>query len=117
MTIHLTEHFNKEENDEQIYLNLDLLVEKRELASRRVAAYQQRITRYYNQNIRVRQFKVSDWVLKKVNQDTKDLSQGVNGPNWEGPYRVLRVSGQEPTSNGREVKRSWNVEQLKMYFQ
>lgn len=48
MTIHLTEHFNKEENDEQIYLNLDLLVEKRELASRRVAVYQQRITRYYN---------------------------------------------------------------------
>lgn len=39
-TTHQTKHFDKNENNEQICLNLDLLTEKRELASKRAVAYQ-----------------------------------------------------------------------------
>ena len=73
--MHRINHFDDQENNDQMCLNLDLLTEKREQASKRSAAYQQRVTRYYNQKVRVRQFKVSDWVLRRVNQSTKDSTQ------------------------------------------
>ena len=53
---HQTEYFNEEQNDEQMCITLDLLEEKREEASQKVAQCQQRVMRYYNQNVRVRQF-------------------------------------------------------------
>lgn len=89
MGTYRTEHFNEEQNNKQICLNLDLLAEKIELASRRAAEYQQRSARYYNQNLQIRQFKTGDWVLRRVNQNMKDPNHEVFGPNWEGPYRVL----------------------------
>lgn len=39
ITMHWTGHFNKNENNEQICLNKDLLAEKRELRLERIAAY------------------------------------------------------------------------------
>jgi len=50
----------EEQNGEQICLSLDLLEEKREGASQKVAQCQQRVTRYYNKNVRVRQFQTED---------------------------------------------------------
>ncbi|KAH9802826.1 Ribonuclease H [Citrus sinensis] len=118
---HRTEYFAEEENDEQICLSLDLLEEKREGASQKVAQCQQRVTRYYNKNVRVRQFRAGDWVLRKVNQNTRDPNYGALGPRWEGPYRVIRATGpgayELAYPDGRNVKRSWNAEHLKKYFQ
>ena len=65
--MHQTDRFDEQENNDQMCLNLDLLTEKREQASKRSATYQQMVTRYYNQKVRIRQFKVSDWVLRRVN--------------------------------------------------
>ncbi|XP_052288562.1 uncharacterized protein LOC127899263 [Citrus sinensis] len=59
-TTHRTDNFNEQENDEQMCLNLDLLIEKREQAAEQSAIYQQRVARYYNQKVNVRQFKVGD---------------------------------------------------------
>ena len=59
-TTHRTDHFDEQENNDQMCLNLDLLTEKREQASRRSAIYRQRVARYYNQKVNVRQFKVED---------------------------------------------------------
>ncbi|KAH9684964.1 Ribonuclease H [Citrus sinensis] len=92
-TTHRTDYFNEQENNEQMGLNLDLLTEKREQASKRSAIYQQRVVQYYNQKVIVRQFRVGDWVLRRVNQNTKNSTQGVLGPNWEGPYRVKQIVG------------------------
>lgn len=39
------------------YLNLDLLAVKREIASRKVVEYQQKVACYYNWNVQVRQFR------------------------------------------------------------
>lgn len=50
---HRTKYFDKELNNGQICLNLDLLLEKREIVSRKATEYQQRVARYYNQNVRV----------------------------------------------------------------
>ncbi|KAH9729832.1 Ribonuclease H [Citrus sinensis] len=106
---------------EAMCLNLDLLTEKREQAAGRSAIYQQRVARYYNQKVNIRQFKVGDWVLRKVNQNTKDSTQGVLGPNWEGPYRVKQLVGPGAYKlvrmDGHEVKRSWNAAHLRKYFQ
>ena len=102
-------------------MNLDLLEEKREGASQKVAQCQQRVARYYNKKVRMRQFRAEDWVLRKVNQNTRDPSHGVLGPKWEGPYRVIRTTGPGAYKlaypDGRDVKRSWNAEHLKKYFQ
>ena len=118
---HRTEYFAEEKNDEQICLNLDLLEEKREGASQRVAQCQQRVMRYYNKNVRVRQFRAGDWVLRKVNQNTRNPNHGALGPKWEGPYRVVRATGPGAYKlaylDGRDVRRSWNAEHLKKYFQ
>ena len=57
-------------------MSLDLLEEKRAGASQKVAQCQQRVTRYYNKNIRVRQFQTEDWVLRKVSQNTRDPNHG-----------------------------------------
>ncbi|KAH9715068.1 hypothetical protein KPL71_020894 [Citrus sinensis] len=88
-TTHRTNHFNEQENDEQICLNLDLLTERREQAAER--------------------------------SSTKDSTQGVLGPNWEGPYRVKQIAGPGAyklvRTDGHEVKRPWNAAHLRKYFQ
>ena len=56
-------HYNLEMNDEGIRVRLNLLFEKREDAQTTMAAYQQRITRYFNKRVKPRPFKVRDWVL------------------------------------------------------
>ncbi|XP_024035481.1 uncharacterized protein LOC127899240 [Citrus sinensis] len=118
---HRTEYFTEKQNDEQICLSLDLLEEKREGASQKVTQCQQRVMRYYNKNVRVRQFQTEDWVLRKVNQNTRNPNHGALRPKWEGPYRVIRATGPGAYKlaypDGREVKRSWNAEHLKKYFQ
>lgn len=45
-------YFNVEENNRQIYLNLDLLVEKIEFVLKRITTDQQMVARYYNKNMR-----------------------------------------------------------------
>ncbi|XP_024033455.1 uncharacterized protein LOC112095582 [Citrus clementina] len=120
-TTHRTGHFNEQENDEQMCLNLDLLTERREQAAEQSVIYQQRVARYYNQKVNIRQFGVGDWVLRRVNQSTKDSTQGVLGPNWEGPYRVKQIAGPGAyklvRTDGHEVKRPWNAAHLRKYFQ
>ena len=74
-------------------MSLDMLEEKREGASQKVVQCQQRIMSYYNKNVRTRRFRAGDWVLRKVNQNTRDPNYGVLCPKWEGSYRVVRTTG------------------------
>ena len=61
----------------------------RDKASKRMKKYKGVMARYYNKKVKVRRFNVSDLVLRKVSQETKDSSQGKLGPAWEGPYQVI----------------------------
>ena len=46
--------------------NLDLLEEKQDRAAEWVAAYQSKIARCYNRNVKARNFNEEDLVLRKV---------------------------------------------------
>ena len=84
--------FSEEGNDEKLRLNLDCLDEVRDKASSRMVKYQQKMAKYYNKRVRLRQLDIGDLVLRKVSAATKDPNQGKLGPTWEGPYRVVHYS-------------------------
>jgi ribonuclease HI len=113
-------HYNPGLNDEGINLHLDLLHERREAATIRMASYQQRTAQYFNRKVRPRSFKIGDWVLRKVTIATKDPTQGKLGPTWEGPYRVVKCHRQGAyhlqTADGQSLPRPWNAEHLKKYY-
>ena len=54
--------------------------------------YQQKMTEYYNQRVKLKRFNIGDLVLQKMTSTTKDLAQGKLGPTWEGPYKVVHYS-------------------------
>ncbi|GAV79163.1 hypothetical protein CFOL_v3_22628, partial [Cephalotus follicularis] len=84
-------HFNEANNEEGLRNLLDLVKELIDKATIRVAAYQQRVSRYYNKRINPRPLKEGDLVLR--NAEITDLTgtRGKLAPNWEGPYNVKKV--------------------------
>ena len=78
--------------------SLDTIDELHDKAHLRTALYQQKVAQHYNKNIRVRTFKIGDWVLRRVFQNTKEAGVGKLGPNWEGPYKSPRSWVTEPTN-------------------
>jgi ribonuclease HI len=113
-------HYNPGLNDVGINLHLDLLPEKREEATVRMAAYQQKSAQYFNKKVRPRSFKLGDWVLRRVTIATKNPTEGKLGPTWEGPYQVIQNHRQGAyhlqTAKGKRLPRPWNAEHLKKYF-
>ena len=95
--------------------------EKRAQACIRVPAYQQATARYYNSRVKERRFEEGDLVLKKVIQNIKKSGDGILGPSWEGPYKVVKVvrPGTYRLENkwGEVLKHPWNVEYLRKYYQ
>ena len=118
-TLRTTFH-KEEENEGQLRLNLDLLDETREKVAQRIALYQGKMARYYNIKVKLRRFEVGDWVLRKVTQASKDLSQGKLGPNWEGPYKVIQYYRKGTYHleycHGKKLPHPWNAEHLKKYY-
>ncbi|GFZ00843.1 hypothetical protein Acr_14g0004780 [Actinidia rufa] len=109
--------FDKETNEAELRLNLDLLEERRESAELRQTAYKCQIAKYYNQRVRHRSFLPGDLVLRKVTLSTKEPNAGKLGPTWEGPYKVVKVS--RPGTywledlDGKALSHPWNAEHLK----
>ena len=94
VTIIKGEFFNEETNNEQLRTNLDCLDKIRDDASRRMARYQQKMSSYYNQRVKLRRFNIRDLLLRKVMPATKNPAHGKLGPTWEGPYKVTHYSRQ-----------------------
>lgn len=42
--------------------------------------YEEKMTKYYDQRVKLKRFELEDLVLRKVSQATKDLAQGKLGP-------------------------------------
>ena len=55
---------------------LDLLEEYRDTATIRLAEYQQKLARHYNQDVRVKEFNVEDLVLRKAVERMQDTNTG-----------------------------------------
>lgn len=78
------------------------------------------MARYYDKNVKPRELKVGDWVLRKVNLMTREPADGKLGPKWEGPYQIVS-SGKNgayrlATGQGKAVPMAWNVDHLKKYY-
>ena len=55
---------DEDSNRDLLNHSLDAIDELRDKAHLRTALYQQRVAQHYNMNIRVRTFKIRDWVLR-----------------------------------------------------
>ena len=110
-----------EHNDEALCLNLDLLDEKRKHVLKRTEDYQRKTTRYYNQKVKPRSYRLGDLVLNKLLPARKNPTHGKLGPNWEDPYiisRVVRPGNYElQTEEGKVLHHAWNAEHLKCFYQ
>ncbi|KAF7831716.1 hypothetical protein G2W53_014049 [Senna tora] len=109
--------FEEGRNEEALRTNLDLLEEKREATSIKIAAYKQKIARYRNKKIKRGNLEKGDLVLKWT-----DRPKGPDGKlkaTWEGPFRIREYipSGayRLETVEGKEVPRTWNREKLRKY--
>ncbi|KAM6555169.1 hypothetical protein CsatB_015931 [Cannabis sativa] len=117
--------YNQVSNHQMINESLDLLENRREASQIRLAAYQQKVARYFNSKVKERSFKVGDLVLRRVLANTKDPTAGVLGPNWEGPYEVTevvppgtyRLGRYDSNMNLIPVPRYWNDQHLRKYYQ
>ena len=69
------DHYNKESNNKELCINLDLLDEVRTVAEQRLAWYQNLITMHYNKRVKARHFSRGELVLRRVTLATRDLSQ------------------------------------------
>nr|XP_023886865.1 uncharacterized protein LOC111998971 [Quercus suber] len=87
--------FSSDSNNELMMEQLDLLEERREMATIRLADSQQKMAQRYDKNVRSREFGVGDLMLRKVVGSTKELNAGKLALNWEGSYRVTIIVGVE----------------------
>ncbi|GJY82466.1 reverse transcriptase domain-containing protein [Tanacetum coccineum] len=90
MPTHRTSNVNEKTNDQELRLNLDLLDERREIASIKEARYKQQVEKYYNKKVRHVQFKMGEFVLRR-NEASRAANTGKLGPTWEGPYKVIQA--------------------------
>nr|GFD51941.1 reverse transcriptase domain-containing protein [Tanacetum cinerariifolium] len=74
-------------NDKELRLNLDLLVERREVAAINEARYKSKMTKYYNSRVRGVAFQPGNFVYRS-NDASHTVAGGKLGPKWEGPYEV-----------------------------
>lgn len=70
-----TTNFNSGRNEEGFRNNLNMLEEGKDEATLWVTAYKQRMTKYYNSQVRSRRFAVGDLVLRKDSLVTQDPSK------------------------------------------
>uniref|UniRef100_A0A2N9GSW4 Uncharacterized protein n=1 Tax=Fagus sylvatica TaxID=28930 RepID=A0A2N9GSW4_FAGSY len=115
-----TTEFDAEENECNLWKYLNLLEERRDMATIRLALYQHQMKRRYDKNIRPRSFQVGDLVLQKVVANTRNPNDGKLGPKWEGSYKVTSFAGvgayRLMDMDGKSVPRPWNICNLKKYF-
>ncbi|GAV78797.1 hypothetical protein CFOL_v3_22262, partial [Cephalotus follicularis] len=84
-------NFNQVENEEGLRALLDLVEELVDKVAIRVAAYQQRVSRYYNKRVNPRPLREGNLVLRNATITDPTGIRGKLAPNWEGPQKVKKV--------------------------
>ncbi|XP_073105205.1 uncharacterized protein [Elaeis guineensis] len=107
-------------NSECRRADLDLLPELQREAQLRMASYRQRVARYYNTKVRLKSLRSGDLILRNA-EVSKSQDQEKLSPNWEGPYKIADTcrSGayQLEILKGTAIPRTWNADNLKLYYQ
>ena len=88
LTSYKVGNHDERKNDKAIRLQLDLLDEVRATAQQRLTRYQNLMAKHYNSQVKHRDFKVGDLVLRKVIGTTRDPALGKLSPNYEGSYKI-----------------------------
>ena len=73
--------YDQPTNEQLLLETLDSVKERREKAQLRVAAYQQKIARYFNFKVREKKFNMGDLVVRRVFLNTRDPAASVLGHN------------------------------------
>ena len=109
----------KQNNEQERRLDLDLLEERRENAAINEARYKSKLEKYYNARVRICTFVQGDFVLRD-NEASNAEKPGKLAPKWEGPYVIDAVLGKGAyklrTINDKEVPRTWNAQQLRKCY-
>ncbi|XP_076918336.1 uncharacterized protein LOC143578739 [Bidens hawaiensis] len=107
------------DNDRELRMNLDLLEERRELASIREHNYKRQLQKYYNSRVQECKFDAGDFVFRN-NEASRQEPQGKLAPTWEGSYRIKQVLTKGAYKleklGGTEIPRTWNAAQLKKCY-
>ncbi|GKB64631.1 reverse transcriptase domain-containing protein [Tanacetum coccineum] len=77
--------FDPKENKKRRREDMDILEERREMASIKETHYKQKMEGYFNKNVKPSTFKPSTNVLR-LNSASKAEYQGKMGPTWEGDF-------------------------------
>ena len=108
------------ENDELMVKHLDQLEECWELATIRLAEYQQKLAWRYNRDVKRREFSTGELVLRKVVGNTRDVNAGKLALTWEGPYRVTTIASVGAyyleDLDERPFPWLWNVHNLNKFY-
>ncbi|GJS65156.1 reverse transcriptase domain-containing protein [Tanacetum coccineum] len=111
--------FDPKENEKGRREDLDILEEKREIASIKEVHYTQKLECYYNKNVKPSTFKPGTYVLR-LNNASKAEYQGKIGPTWEGPYVIRKAYKHRAykleTLSGEAVDRTWNRTNLRKFY-
>ena len=111
-------HFSAE-NERLMRESLDFLDEVIDSARDRMAAYKQRISKFYNRRVHARPLKIGDLVLRNAAAVQKGRIHGKLSAAWEGPYEICDEL--QPGTyrlrqlDGTELKNHWNADVLKKY--
>ena len=87
-----TDKFNVEKNNSLFSASLELVEERREVATVKMTHYQQRLKQGYDRGVKQRPLSQGDLVMRKVVGMTRNPTWGKLGPNWEGPYKITLVA-------------------------
>ena len=74
------EEYNEDTNSVWLHANLDLIKESKECAAVRMTAYCQRVARYYNFWVKLKEFRAGDLVLRRA-KVSQPIEQGKLSPN------------------------------------
>ncbi|XP_071694852.1 uncharacterized protein [Rutidosis leptorrhynchoides] len=111
--------FDESSNDEGLLANLDMLEERREIASIQEVINKQQISKYYDKRVKPVSFRVGDYVWHN-NEASRAENTGKLGPNWEGPYEVIgiNVTGSYILAglNGERIPCTWHATNLNRWY-
>ena len=91
--IPMSRHTSIERNLIDLGCDLDVLEESRKLTLIKRASQRQIVERHFNKNIQAKVFQESDYVLRRVFQNRKELKAGKLSTRLEGPYRISKIIG------------------------
>ena len=74
-----TMNFDKEINEAELRLNLELFIKRRKRVEVRLAAYKHQVAKYFNRRVKHMSFQPGDLVLREVTLAIKKFNAGKLG--------------------------------------